>query len=109
MKKTFIILSLIIVAASCARRHSEPITGSTVDYRNARIVHGHALYDQYCQKCHPSGEAGLGPDAVNKPGFARRFQVRHGLGVMPAFKKNVISKADLKDMMVYMNDLHRQK
>jgi hypothetical protein len=40
----------------------------------------------YCYKCHPGGEAGLGPstNAVMAPNFIRKFQVRHGLGVMPS-------------------------
>ncbi len=48
------------------------------------------------KKCHPGGEAGLGP-ALNwnpAPGFIKKFQVRHGLGVMPSFKSNEISKAE---------------
>jgi mono/diheme cytochrome c family protein len=58
----------------------------------------------HCQKCHPGGEGGLGP-AINPnpaPGFIKRFQMRHGLGVMPGFNKNEISKKDLKDISKYM-------
>jgi hypothetical protein len=50
------------------------------------------------------GEAGLGP-AVNSnpaPQFAKRFQMRHGLGVMPSFTKEVISKKDLHDISKYL-------
>jgi mono/diheme cytochrome c family protein len=58
----------------------------------------------HCQKCHPGGEGGLGP-ALNSnpaPQFIYRFQMRHGLGVMPAFKKDEISKRDLKDISKYL-------
>jgi mono/diheme cytochrome c family protein len=94
---------------SCATRHSEPITGETVDKNDAHVASGQVLYMQYCYKCHPSGEAGLGPEVVHKPGFARRMQVRHGLGVMPSFKKGEIGKQELKDIMAYLNDLHGRK
>ena len=58
----------------------------------------------YCQKCHPSGEAGLGPsiNANPAPQFIKRFQMRHGLGVMPGFKKDEISKSDLHDISKYL-------
>jgi mono/diheme cytochrome c family protein len=97
------------VLSSCAHRHTEPFTGTTVNVRNAHIRNGQILYNQYCHNCHPSGEAGLGPEVITKPGFARRLQVRHGFGVMPSFKKDEISRRELSDMMAYLNDLHRQK
>lgn len=112
MKKRETIAAVIAIAftllASCSRRHSEPITGKTVDVSNPHIRSGQVLYNRYCEKCHPAGEAGLGPEVTNKPGFARKFQVRHGLGVMPEFKKGVIGKRELRDMMAYLNDLRRK-
>ena len=40
------------------------------------------------------GEAGLGPEINDKPlpGFLIKFQVRHGMGTMPSFKKDRISR-----------------
>ena len=108
MKKHIIIASIIasiLAAGSCTRRHTEPITGKVVNVENARVANGQMLYNRYCQKCHPGGGAGLGPEVIHKPGFARRFQVRHGLGTMPAFKKKVISKHELTDIMKYLNYL----
>lgn len=63
-----------------------------------------AFGSRYLQKCHPAGEAGLGP-AINSnpaPQFLKRFQVRHGLGVMPSFTKNEISTDDLRDISEYL-------
>jgi mono/diheme cytochrome c family protein len=57
-------------------------------------------------KCHPAGEAGLGP-AINSnpaPQFIKRFQVRHGLGVMPCFDNEEISAADLRDISKYLRN-----
>ena len=68
------------------------------------IAHGEKVFMTYCNKCHPSGEAGLGP-AINSnpaPQFIKRFQVRHGLGVMPSFKKDEISKEDLRGISAYL-------
>lgn len=106
MKKLSII-SIIYGAllTSCAHRHTEPITGKVVNTANPHIANGQLMFHQHCQKCHPAGEAGLGPEVTHKPGFARRVQVRHGLGVMPSFKADRLSKGDLKDIQVYLKAL----
>jgi mono/diheme cytochrome c family protein len=100
---------LLLFTVACSPRRSEPISGKPVK-KDARIENGMKVYMIHCQKCHPNGEAGLGPAINNKPvpGFIKRFQVRHGLGVMPSFKKDEISKGDLRDMSRYMKALkHR--
>ena len=65
---------------------------------------GEAVFMQYCNKSHPSGDAGLGPsiNANPAPQFIKRFQVRHGLGVMPSFKRDEISKDELHQISAYM-------
>jgi mono/diheme cytochrome c family protein len=109
MKKLFLIsgVAALLLAASCAHRHTEPITGKLVNTDDPHIANGQFMFNKYCQKCHPSGEAGLGPEVTHKPGFARRVQVRHGLGVMPAFDAGLISKRDLKDIQKYLNALKK--
>jgi mono/diheme cytochrome c family protein len=90
--------------ASCAMRRSEPLTAKEFTPENSSVVNGERVYMLHCQKCHPGGEAGLGP-AINSnpaPAFIKRFQVRHGLGVMPAFKKDEISKEALHDITTYL-------
>ncbi|MFD2512931.1 c-type cytochrome [Pontibacter locisalis] len=74
-------------------------------------VKGEAVFMSYCQKCHPGGTAGLGPAINNKPlpGFLIRYQVRHGLGMMPAFKKEVISAEELDNLMAYLKELRTAK
>ncbi len=96
------IISLMTVLACTSRRMPTASTGGSI--QEERLNNGHLKYMQYCQKCHPSAEAGLGPALSNNPapGFVKRFQVRHGLGVMPAFKSDVISKEDVKDIMHYL-------
>jgi mono/diheme cytochrome c family protein len=58
----------------------------------------------HCQKCHPGGEAGLGPALNDKPlpVFLMRFQVRKGLGAMPAFPESRISGDELDDLLKYV-------
>ncbi|HYE53421.1 MAG TPA: cytochrome c, partial [Chitinophagaceae bacterium] len=94
--KTIFCMAVIILGVSiclsvisaCASRRAEPIKGKQFVPRNARIANGERMYMVHCQKCHPGGEAGLGP-AINSnpaPQFVKRFQMRHGLGTMPSFK-----------------------
>jgi len=53
------------------------------------------------------GEADLGPALNDKPlpAFLMRFQVRNGLGVMPAFAKDRISDAELDQLIAYLKAL----
>ena len=105
-----LVLSIVVVVVvsfvfeSCVARKSEPITGETFVASNENEANGERVYMIHCQKCHPAGEAGLGP-AINSnpaPAFIKRFQVRHGLGVMPSFKKGEISKEDLHAITAYL-------
>jgi mono/diheme cytochrome c family protein len=96
----------IILSYSCAVRKSEPIAGP-LDDNDPHIKNGREKFMMHCQKCHPGGEGGLGP-AINPnpaPSFIKSFQVRHGLGVMPSFKKDEIAKKDLRDINKYLHAL----
>jgi mono/diheme cytochrome c family protein len=114
MRKTYesakyiMVISLFIIYGACATRKSEPITGAVVDRSDARVANGQEKYNRYCQKCHPAGEAGLGPAVNGKPNFLKKFQAKHGLGVMPAFK-DIISEQDIKDIGLYMKQLDKLK
>lgn len=105
-----VFLLTIVLVTSCSVRRSEPITGP-LDIKNAALKNGEEQYMTYCQKCHPIGESGLGP-ALNTnpaPKFVKRFQVRHGLGVMPAFSKDEISDEDLDDILAYVAAIKKNK
>jgi mono/diheme cytochrome c family protein len=74
------------------------------------VKNGQVLYMEHCQKCHPLGEAGLAP-AINSnpaPGFLKRFQVRHGLGVMPSFKEEQITTKELMDLSEYLKAMKQK-
>ena len=109
MKKTMVLLSLIIITVCCIQlacvvRKSEPITGHFFIPGDEHVANGERVYMAQCQKCHPAGEGGLGPSINSNPapGFVKRFQMRHGLGVMPSFKEGEISKNDLHDISKYL-------
>ena len=102
--------SFWILSNSCSSRRSEPLKGP-IELKTESAKRGEVLYMANCQKCHPAGEGGLGP-AINKnpaPGFVKRFQMRHGLGVMPSFKDSELTDAELKDISKYMKALRHNK
>ncbi|HYG37143.1 MAG TPA: cytochrome c [Cytophagales bacterium] len=108
--KTVFLLSSLFLTTMCASRKSLPLKGP-LDVSNNKVTAGQVVFMEYCYKCHPSGEAGLGP-ALNSnpaPGFLKRFQVRHGLGVMPSFKRNEISRDDMDKLIAYMKALRHNK
>ncbi|MEO6305493.1 MAG: cytochrome c [Bacteroidia bacterium] len=65
---------------------------------------GMKLFMHHCNKCHPGGEKGKGPSLNDKklPDFAIHFQIRNGLGDMPAFKKEDISKDHVKKIILFV-------
>jgi mono/diheme cytochrome c family protein len=104
MKKLLFVIIAVVTIASCAVRKSEPIKGKQFVPANERIANGERVFMMHCQKCHPGGEGGLGP-AINPnpaPQLIKRFQMRHGIGVMPGFNKDEIAKKDLKDISKYL-------
>lgn len=76
---------------------------------STQIAEGQRVFMRYCNGCHPGGEGGLGPAINNKPlpDWLIRFQVRHGLGVMPSFSDEVISDQELRDLSRYLVALRR--
>jgi mono/diheme cytochrome c family protein len=102
----FLVTALMMVLIpACAIRKSEPVTNQNFVPANNHIANGEDVFMKNCQKCHPGGEGGLGPaiNPVPAPSFIKEFQVRHGLGVMPSFKKDEISKYDLQDVSKYLH------
>ncbi|HEU4633141.1 MAG TPA: cytochrome c [Flavisolibacter sp.] len=99
---TMISVSVFIV--SCVARKSEPVKQKLFIPESKQVTNGEMVFMAHCQKCHPGGEGGLGP-AINSnpaPQFIKRFQMRHGLGVMPSFKSDEISKKDLHDVSKFL-------
>jgi mono/diheme cytochrome c family protein len=96
LASAFIAMSMI----NCSPRKSLPIAGPVS--MNEREKEGEKIFMEHCQRCHPQGEAGLGPGIHWAPGFAKKFQVRHGVGAMPAFGDEHISDKELNQLMEYL-------
>lgn len=98
----------MLVAAGCAGRRSEPLRGA-LDVSDPAVFHGRQVFMARCDKCHPGGDAGLGPALNNKPlpGFLLSFQARHGLGAMPPFSEEEIPRNDLDAVAAYLKALRR--
>jgi mono/diheme cytochrome c family protein len=99
------ILALIcaLLLAGCASpRRGEPLVGPVALAADA--TQGEQVFMRHCHQCHPKGEAGLGPALNDKPmpGFLIRFQVRNGLGAMPAFSRDEIGRDELDDLVAYL-------
>ncbi|MFC6998661.1 c-type cytochrome [Rufibacter roseus] len=106
----------VLLLQSCgSARRSEPIIGPLA-LQSQQLENGRQVFMLNCQKCHPAGEAGLGPPINNVPlpGAALRFRVRSrafalGIGRMPSFKEHEISDEQLDDLVKYMKALRRHK
>ena len=77
-------VACMILVACATPRHSEPRTG-VFRPANEQQARGEIVFSNYCSKCHDGGHSGLAPGILPVPDALIRFQVRHGLGVMPAF------------------------
>jgi mono/diheme cytochrome c family protein len=101
--------TLMLLAACGSLRRAEPIVGQ-MEYGGTSIKRGEQLYNAHCYQCHARGEGGLGPSLNDKPlpRFAIRLQIRHGLGVMPAFSEQQLSDQEVEDIVDYVVALRRQ-
>jgi mono/diheme cytochrome c family protein len=108
-ESVFALLLFIVASGSCSDRKAEPIKGKAFVPENEHVAHGEQVFMMYCEKCHPGGEKGLGLTVNGNPApqFIKRFQMRHGLGVMPGFSKDEITKESLKDISAYLKALKR--
>lgn len=108
MKFIYILSSVVLVVLvtiSCSTRRSLPLEGPLT--LNEHEQQGEKVFMEHCQRCHPHGEAGLGPAINPAPGFGKRFQIRHGLGAMPAFDEKHISDKELDNVVSYLKALKK--
>ena len=104
-------IALVLLAGlvACASpRRSEPIAGP-LPLDNPALARGRAVFDTHCYACHTGGEGGMGPMLNDKPlpRFLMRFQIRNGLGAMPAFSKDKIDDREIEDLLDYIVALRR--
>lgn len=108
MKKILIIL-IIATMAACGTKLMLPSDGDQMVQAES-LKSGQEAFMESCHRCHPAGNAGLGPSIINKPlpGFLMKFQVRQGLGVMPSFDKEHLSEEKLDDLIAYIRELRKE-
>lgn len=93
--------------AACGPTRRGPPFVAEREITDPQLVLGQRTFDTYCQQCHPGGASGLGPAINNKPlpGWLIRYQVRNGIGVMPAFSSRQISGEELDATVEYLKYL----
>jgi mono/diheme cytochrome c family protein len=96
-------IAVVSLMACGSARRSEPIAGP-LRMSDAQVAQGQLVFMRYCNQCHSEGEAALGPALNNfpAPGFLVKFQVRNGLGAMPAFAPDKIHDAELDAVVAYV-------
>lgn len=104
-----LVLPLAVVGCGTARR-DVPVAGP-MNIADPQVAQGERVFMRMCSPCHPRGEAGLGPAINNKPlpDFLIKFQVRHGLGAMPAFGKKTLSEPDLRAIVAYLDHMKKRE
>jgi mono/diheme cytochrome c family protein len=109
MRNTRIVICFLLFTClqiACSPKRTAGLEGK-IDLSDARTKNGQEKYMRFCESCHPAGSSGLGPAIISTPSFLKRFQVRHGLGTMPAFKKDVLPKKDLDDVIRYIKAIKK--
>lgn len=101
------ILAIVLVGLAVSACNKPPLNDDLPE--TEAVQQGQVLYMEYCQKCHPDGEAGLGPSVYYVPDFAKRFQVRHGLGAMPEFNESAVSDEELDKIVLYLKYLGKEE
>jgi mono/diheme cytochrome c family protein len=107
--KKILIFMLIAAMAACGTKLMLPADGEQV-VQSESLKNGQIVFMESCHQCHPAGNAGLGPSIINKPlpGFLLRFQVRQGLGVMPSFDREHLSRDEMDDLVAYIKVLRKE-
>lgn len=111
MKNILYILTAVFLLLACGTAKRGEPTFASVPESEPMLAQGKVVFDTFCHKCHPGGEAGLGPAINNKPlpGFLMRFQIRKGLGVMPGFSEKAISDDELNTLIAYLKTMRKAK
>lgn len=69
------------------------------------IQSGKAVYNKFCDGCHPNGKAGVGPAVTGLNDEGVKATVRQGKGGMPGFGEAQITDAQLAELLAYVKSL----
>ena len=105
---TLTMTAWLVVAGCGSARRGVPVQ-PPLEASTAQVAEGQRVFMQFCNGCHPGGEAGVGVALNNKPlpGLVIHVQVRNGFGSMPAFSEEVIGDAELDALIAYLKRLRR--
>jgi mono/diheme cytochrome c family protein len=100
-------LGMIAVFAGCSKGGPTTTPKSLEAYDfpigSTDIDQGAAVFEEFCEGCHPGGEEGDGPKiaGIGESASEMRFRVRSGGDDMPAFDSSKISDEDLEALLAY--------
>jgi mono/diheme cytochrome c family protein len=102
-------LVLVLALAGCGPQRRGPLVGAPVTTDTPAERRGERLFYRHCARCHPGGEAGLGPALNNKPlpELAIETQIRKGVGAMPAFSEHHLDDAQVEAIAEYVIALRK--
>jgi mono/diheme cytochrome c family protein len=96
-----VVALLLALPLGCAPAYRGAVLSGPIDLSDPQVAEGRRLFDRHCHQCHPNASAGLGP-SITPSSTIVRFQVRHGLGVMPAFGPERITDEELDALVAYL-------
>lgn len=115
IKSPFLIFCMLILffmvrLSSCSTPKTVP-PSEVVQMPTEELQKGRILFNNHCATCHPEAKAGLGPSIINKPlpEFLIRFQIRNGIGVMPAFNEEALNDDEVEKIAEYLVYLRKNK
>ena len=109
MKRLATFTCLCVLFVACSAPRTRP-AAEVVVLEDESLAQGRVLFDKHCNTCHPGGMAAVGPAIINKPlpKFLVRYQIRHGLGTMPAFR-DILNDEEVRYIADYIGYLKKDK
>ena len=110
----FVVVAVVAFGTlGCGSARRGPLAGAPVTPDTVAEKRGERLFFKHCSRCHPGGEAGLGPALNNKPlpELAIETQIRQGIGAMPAFSEDQLSEQQVEaiaEFVVEMRETERR-
>ncbi|MEC9483715.1 MAG: cytochrome c [Halomonas sp.] len=104
------LVALVLLVVACAPAYRGTPTLEPLDIEEPEVALGQEVFFANCHQCHTGGSKSLGLGITNKPlpDWAIRFQVRNGIGQMPAFSEDEISDNELNALIAYLNALRER-
>lgn len=109
----FIISILLFISAeisSCSTPKTAPYS-EVIEMPNEDLKNGRVLFNNHCATCHPEGLSGVALAIINKPlpKALIKFQIRNGIGLMPAFDEKQLSDQEVDNIASYLIYLRQDR